>query len=75
MPNMNVSDLLAHNIRLMREEDGFMESEKASIADALYGISMARANLEDETDILDKLDTANEVIMSYLFHLDILVKE
>ena len=75
MENLKISSILAHNIRLLRNEEGFIESEKASIADAFYGILMAKANLEKETEIIEKLEVASEVLMSYLFYLDIMKKE
>lgn len=73
--NIEVSPLLAHNIRMTREDIDFRNSEKASVADALYGIAMAKAELENNKQALKKLDIATEVIMSYLFHIDLFTEE
>lgn len=71
MKTINVSDTLAHNINLIRKETEFVFVEKSNIADALYGISSAKAELDHDGYILEKLDTAKEIIMSYLFYLDL----
>lgn len=73
--NIEVSPLLAHNIRMTREDIDFRNSEKASVADALHGIAMAKAELEENKQALEKLDIATEVIMSYLFHIDLFAEE
>ena len=75
MADMKVSELLAHNIKLMREEEGFIEFEKSMIADALYGILSAKIILDDEPKIQDKLETASQVVMQYLSHIDMFVEE
>lgn len=75
MKTMNVSDTLAMNINLAREDDEFLNVEKASIADALYGISVAKANFDDNRYILEKLDAAENIITGYLFHLDIFAEK
>lgn len=73
--NVEISPLLAHNIRMMREEEGFRNCEKAAAADALHGIAIAKAWMEENKQALEKLDIAKEVIMSYLFHIDIFMEE
>lgn len=71
MKTINVSDTLAHNIDHARKDTEFVCAEKACIADALYAISSAKAELDHDGYILKKLDIAKEIIMSYLFYLDL----
>ena len=75
MKTINVSDTLARNIELAREDADFINIEKASIADAMYGLSMAKANVDNDKYIVEKLVTAETIIMEYLFYLDILAKK
>lgn len=75
MKTMNVSDTLAMNINLAREDDEYINIEKAAIADALYGISIAKANFDDNGYVLEKLNAAENIITGYLFHLDIFVEK
>ena len=68
---IKISPTLARNIRMTRQEDNFRNSEKAMVADALYGIAIAKSELEGNKNLIDKLDIATEVIMSYMFHIEI----
>ena len=72
---IKISPTLARNIRMTRQEDNFRNSEKAMVADALYGIAIAKEELEGNKKLLEKLDTTSEVIMSYLFHIDLFTEE
>lgn len=71
MTTMTVSDLLAHNIRMAREDEEFFLEEKSAIADAMYAIQIAKENFDHDKAMLDKLDEAMNVVMSYLHHLEI----
>ena len=72
---IKISPTLARNIRMTRQEDNFRNSEKAMVADALYGKAIAKEELDGNKKVLDKLDIASEVIMSYLFHIDLFTEE
>lgn len=75
MNTININPILQHNIKLTREDAEFRNCEKAMVADALYGIKFAKEELEDNTEIIEKLDVAIDVVMSYLFHIDMFIKE
>lgn len=51
---------------MIRNDDEFFLLEKSSVADALYGLLMAKNELEDE-----RLETAIEIVLSYLFYIDL----
>lgn len=68
--NIKVCETLANNIELMRTDEEFFLIEKSSIADALYGIVTARMELDDEP-VCEKLETAINIVLSYLFYIDL----
>jgi len=72
--NITVSDRLARNIEMMRNDNEFLMMEKANVADALYGILSAKSELEDDS-IKGNLETALEVVLSYLFYIDLFKEE
>lgn len=72
---LKISSVLANNIKMIREDEHFLDVEKASIADALYGISIAKADFDKDDYTLDKLNAAENAITSYLFYLDIMKAE
>lgn len=72
--NITVSDRLARNIEMMRNDNEFLMMEKANVADALYGILSAKSELEDNA-IKENLETALEVVLSYLFYIDLFNEE
>lgn len=72
--NITVSDRLARNIEMMRNDNEFLMMEKANVADALYGILSAKSELEDNA-IRENLETALEVVLSYLFYIDLFKEE
>lgn len=72
--NITVSDRLARNIEMMRNDNEFLIMEKANVADALYGILSAKSELEDNA-IKENLETALEVVLSYLFYIDLFNEE
>lgn len=71
---MNISPLLEHNIILVRNDAEYLAVEKMSIADALYGLSVAKGNTDDER-LKRLLDVANEVIMSYMYCLRLFAED
>lgn len=68
--NITVSDRLARNIEMIRNDNEFFLMEKANIADALYGILSAKSELDDDA-ISENLETALEIVLSYLFYIDL----
>lgn len=64
--NIEVCNRLANNIEMIRNDDEFFLLEKSSVADALYGLLMAKNELEDE-----RLETAIEIVLSYLFYIEL----
>lgn len=72
--NITVSDRLARNIEMMRNDNEFLLMEKANVADALYGILSAKSELEDDT-IGENLETALEIVLSYMFYLELFKDE
>lgn len=72
--NITVSDRLARNIEMMRNDNEFLLMEKANVADALYGILSAKSELEDDT-ISENLETALEIVLSYMFYLELFKDE
>lgn len=69
--NITVSDRLARNIEMIRNDKEFLLMEKANVADALYGILSAKSELDDNA-IKENLETALEVVLSYLFYIDLI---
>lgn len=72
--NITVSDRLARNIEMMRNDNEFLLMEKANVADALYGILSAKSELEDDA-ISENLETALEIVLSYMFYLELFKDE
>ena len=71
MKTMNISDTLANNISMAKLDEEYYLTEKSTIADAMYAIQMAKANFDNDKAMLDKLDDAMNVVMSYLYHLEL----
>lgn len=71
---IHISKLLERNIRMAREDSEFLACKKLSVADALYGLSVAKEQVDDE-ELKKLIDTANDVIMSYMFHLQLFLKK
>lgn len=67
--NIEVSPTLATNIMLARNDSEFVNIEKAEIADAIYGIMSVKEDADKRTR--ERLDSAMNVITSYLFILDL----
>lgn len=67
--NIEVSPTLATNIMLARNDSEFVNIEKAEIADAIYGIMSVKEDTDNRTK--ERLDSAMNVITSYLFILDL----
>lgn len=68
--NIKVCERLAMNIELVRNDNEFLLFEKSSAADALQGILTAKTEIEDDSTI-EKLESAIEIILSYLFYIDL----
>lgn len=68
--NIKVCERLAMNIELVRNDNEFLLVEKSSATDALQGILMAKSELDDDSTI-EKLESAIEIILSYLFYIDL----
>lgn len=68
--NIKVCERLAMNIELVRNDNEFLLVEKSSAADALQGILTAKTEIEDDSTI-EKLESAIEIILSYLFYIDL----
>lgn len=69
-----VSERLAKNIEMLKNDQQFIDSERAEVAEALYGISLAEHYSEGQEDVIDKLKIAKKVIFDYMFHLDIMTE-
>lgn len=67
--NIEVSPTLATNIMLARTDSEFVNIEKAEVADAIYGIMSVKEDTDERTR--ERLDSAMNVITSYLFILDL----
>ena len=67
--NIEVSPTLATNIMLARNDSEFVNIEKAEITDAIYGIMSVKEDTDKRTR--ERLDSAMNVITSYLFILDL----
>lgn len=68
--NIEVSPTLATNIMLARTDSEFVNIEKAEVADAIFGIMTVKEEVENKRT-LERLDSAMNVITSYLFILDL----
>lgn len=72
MNKLYISELLAHNIRLCRENDTF-ESYKADIADALCGVIMAMDEVTTPR-VKNLLEIARDVITTHHFYVDLMAE-
>ena len=71
---ITVSKRLANNIEMLKNDQQFIDSEKAEVAEALYGISLVEHYLEGQEDVIDKLKIVKKVIFDYMFYLDIMTE-
>lgn len=74
MKKIEVCDILATNIEMMRRDEQFHLMEKASTADALHGLIMAKNEMDDE-ERNRHLETAIEIVLSYMFYIDLFAKK
>ena len=72
MSKLYISELLAHNIKLCRENNQFT-SYKEDVADALCGVTIA---MDEVTTPRTKklLEIARDVITSYHFYVDLMAE-
>lgn len=71
---ITVSKRLANNIEMLKNDDHYLDNEKANVADALYGISLAEYYSENNANALEKLKVAKDTLFSYMFYLDIMIE-
>lgn len=68
---IKVCPALATNINMIRSDSEFVSLEKSEIADAIYGIMTAKENTQDKRT-LERLESAMNIVTSYLFIIDLI---